>query len=111
METALDDAVAALAAEEDPVARQRRALEVWRLLVEAADSIAFTLMFNGMLAAYEPAIEALSHVITENTEAYQRLADAVISGDAVIAREAAVEVLGSATTGLLEAIDALEGQA
>ncbi len=107
----LDEAVAALAADDDPVARQRRALDFWHLLVDGADSIAFRLMFNGMLAAYEPAMDALAVVMSaevERVEAYQAVADAVGLRDGVLAREKAEELLSFATNSLLAAIDALE---
>ena len=107
----LDEVVEALAAEDDPVARQRRALDFWHLLVDGADSIAFRLMFNGMLAAYEPAMDALAVVMSaevERVEAYQAVADAVGAGDGVLARERAEELLSFATNSLLAAIEALE---
>ncbi len=107
----LDEAVAALAADDDPIARQRRALDFWHLLVDGADSIAFRLMFNGMLAAYEPAMDALAVVMSaevERVEAYQAVADAVGLRDGVLAREKAEELLSFATNSLLAAIDALE---
>jgi DNA-binding FadR family transcriptional regulator len=107
----LNEAVAALAADDDPVSQQRRALDFWHLLVDGADSIAFRLMFNGMLSAYEPAIEALAVVMSaevERVEAYQAVADAVIAGNGELARDRAEELLSYATTSLLAAIDALE---
>jgi len=107
----LNESVAALAADDDPVARQRRAIDFWHLLVDGADSIAFRLMFNGMLAAYEPALEALAVVMSaevERVEAYQAVADAVAAGDGPRARALAEELLSFATTSMLTAIDALE---
>lgn len=110
----LDAAVAALGEEGDPVARQRRAVDFWQLLVDGADSITFRLMFNSMLAAYEPAIEALSVVMStevEQVELYAALADAVVLSDSVLARETAEKLLGRATGALLTAIDSLEDPA
>ncbi len=47
---ALDFAADALAADDDPVARQRIALDFWDLVVDGADSITFRLMFNTLRA-------------------------------------------------------------
>jgi len=105
---ALDEAVTALAAEKDPVGRQRRALDYWTLLVDAADSITFRLMFNSMRAAYEPALELLATVIDEKVEAYQALTEAVRDRDPARATERAHDLLGLATTALMAAIDTLE---
>jgi len=107
----LDKSVAALEADDDPVERQRRAVEFWQLLVDGADSITFRLMFNSMLAAYEPALEALAVVMSaevEQASAYAALAAAVSDRDPELARSRAEELLSHATNSLIAAIDALE---
>jgi DNA-binding FadR family transcriptional regulator len=107
----LDRSVAALEADDDPVERQRRAVEFWQLLVDGADSITFRLMFNSMLAAYEPALEALAVVMSaevEQVSAYAALAAAVADRDPELARSRAEELLSHATNSLIAAIDALE---
>lgn len=107
----LDRSVAALEADDDPVERQRRAVEFWQLLVDGADSITFRLMFNSMLAAYEPALEALAVVMSaevEQVSAYAALAAAVADRDPDLARSRAEELLSHATNSLIAAIDALE---
>jgi GntR family transcriptional regulator, transcriptional repressor for pyruvate dehydrogenase complex len=107
----LEKSVAALEADDDPVERQRRAVEFWQLLVDGADSITFRLMFNSMLAAYEPAIEALAVVMSAEVEqvpAYAALAAAVTDRDPELARSRAEELLSHATSSLIAAIDALE---
>ncbi|WP_280439107.1 FadR/GntR family transcriptional regulator, partial [Nocardia cyriacigeorgica] len=48
--------VSVAAAEADPIAQQRIALEFWDHIVDAADSIVFRLMNNMLRAAYEPAL-------------------------------------------------------
>lgn len=108
---ALAEAVTALEADDDSVVRQQRALDFWRVLVDGADSITFRLMFNSMLAAYEPALEALAVVMSaevERVEEYAALRDAVVAGDTETARARAEALLGHATTTLVAAIDALE---
>jgi GntR family transcriptional repressor for pyruvate dehydrogenase complex len=107
----LDKSVAALEADDDPVERQRRAVEFWQLLVDGADSITFRLMFNSMLAAYEPALEALAVVMSaevEQVSAYAALAAAVSDRKPELARSRAEELLSHATNSLIAAIDALE---
>ena len=55
----LRDSLDALAAAPDAVARQRLALAFWDVVVDGADSIVFRLMYNGLRAAYEPALDVL----------------------------------------------------
>lgn len=109
----LDGAVDALAAETDPVERQRAALTFWDHVVDAADSIVFRLMFNTLRATYEPALEALATVMAAEVsrpELYQRVAKAIAAGDPAGARRAAVKLLEPATQGLLSALSGLDEQ-
>ncbi|MEU8001025.1 GntR family transcriptional regulator [Catellatospora sp. NPDC049111] len=109
---ALHAAVTAIEADTDPVGRQRQALAFWELVVDAADSVAFRLMFNSLRAAYEPALRALSTVMAgevDRVEHYRALADAITAGDADTARRLAHDLLGHATRTLLHALDLLEG--
>src|SRR5436190_8993388 len=55
--------VSAYAAAHDAVERQRHTLAYWDLVVDAADSITFRLLFNSLRAAYEPAPPLLASVI------------------------------------------------
>jgi GntR family transcriptional repressor for pyruvate dehydrogenase complex len=103
--------VRALAATDDPVRRQREALEFWEVVVDAADSIAFRLMFNSLRAAYEPTLDALATLMAEEVEqvaAYDAVADALEAHDAPLARRRAEALLGPATRSLITAIDQLE---
>lgn len=107
----LDAAVRALGDDADPVAAQRRALDFWDHVVDAADSIAFRLMFNTLRATYEPALPALATMMAGEVgrpAAYRAVADAITAGDAEAAREAAVALLEPATTALLQALENLE---
>ncbi|MFC7245783.1 FadR/GntR family transcriptional regulator [Catellatospora aurea] len=109
---ALHAAVTAIETDTDPVGRQRQALAFWELVVDAADSVAFRLMFNSLRAAYEPALHALSTVMAgevDRVEHYRALADAITAGDADTARRLAHDLLGHATRALLDALDLLEG--
>lgn len=106
----LTDVVDALEGASDDVARQVQALEFWDLVVDAADSLVFRLMFNNLRAAYEPALEALASVMAEETGqvgAYRLLTAALEARDPDTARAAADRVLRPATTSLLTALTAL----
>ena len=109
----LAEAVDALRADDDGVRRQRVALTFWEHLVEGADSITFRLMFNSMRAAYVPLIEALAPLMAaevDRVEAYAALTEAVAAGDPDRARECAADLLATATTSLVEAIDRMKGE-
>ena len=107
----LTEVVDALAASDDDVERQLLALRFWDLVVDAADSLTFRLMFNSLRAAYEPALEALAPLMSEEvgqTGAYRVLTAAIGEGDPETARAAAERVLRPATTNLLSALQSLE---
>lgn len=106
----LTDTVDALAATDDDIERQLHALAFWDLVVDAADSLVFRLMFNSMRAAYEPALEALAPAMAEEvgqSEAYRLLTAAIAAGDPDTARAAADRVLRRATDSLIAALAAL----
>lgn len=110
LEVALTTVVDAIAATDDDVERQAHALAYWDLVVDAADSIAFRLMFNSLREAYEPALEALAPVMAEEVGqvgAYRVLTAAVGAGDPETARAAAERVLRPATASLIGALEAL----
>jgi GntR family transcriptional regulator, transcriptional repressor for pyruvate dehydrogenase complex len=107
----LDATVDALAAEDDPVERQRHALTFWDHVVDGADSIAFRLMYNTLRATYEPALPALAAMMAAEVGragAYQAVADAIRDGDPAAAERSARELLEPATTALLGALDDME---
>lgn len=109
--SALRDTVRALEASDDPVERQRRALDFWEQVVDAADSIAFRLMFNSLRAAYEPTLDALASLMAEEVdqvEKYDAVVDAVADGDGARASLAASELLAPVTKSLIHAIELLE---
>jgi GntR family transcriptional regulator, transcriptional repressor for pyruvate dehydrogenase complex len=108
---ALEPTVDALAAEADPVERQRHALTFWDQLVDGADSIAFRLMYNTLRATYEPALAALAVMMADEVgrpDAYRDIVAAVHASDPDAAERAARNLLEPATTALLSALDALE---
>ena len=109
---ALRESLDALAAAPDAVARQRLALAFWDVVVDGADSIVFRLMYNGLRAAYEPALDVLAPIMDAEVarfEVYSALADAIAAGAGADARRAAIDLLTPATQALLAAIRTLEG--
>lgn len=107
----LDHTVDALAAEVDPVERQRLAIAFWDHVVDGAQSIVFRLMYNTLRAAYEPALGALAVVMTDEVgrpEAYRAVAAAIRAGAPDRAATAARELLEPATSTILSALDVLE---
>lgn len=109
----LDEAVRDLAAETDPVKRQRYALTFWDHVVDGADSIVFRLMYNTLRATYEPALPALAAVMAAEVgrpEAYRELAGMIAAGDPDAAKNAAIDLLEPATAAMLAVIANLEEQ-
>ncbi|WP_395311547.1 GntR family transcriptional regulator [Mycobacterium sp. AMU20-3851] len=107
----LDTTIETLCSATDPVERQRHALTFWDHLVDAADSIAFRLMYNTLRATYEPALPALAAMMAAEVgrpEAYRAIAAAVDAGDPAAAGSAARALLEPATTALLDALTELE---
>ncbi|HEY3718465.1 MAG TPA: GntR family transcriptional regulator [Jatrophihabitantaceae bacterium] len=106
----LDRALAALQHAPDAVARQRASLEFWDVIVDGADSITFRLMYNGLRAAYEPALAALAPLLDAEVSlsAYERLAAAITKGQPTNARRTADDLLRPGSLSLLAALDALE---
>ncbi|MFD8244205.1 FadR/GntR family transcriptional regulator [Nocardia sp. NPDC059691] len=103
----LEASLEALAAEQDPIAQQRHAMEFWDHVVDAADSIVFRLMFNMLRAAYEPALAALAPIMSAevgNVEAYRELAAAIVAGRPQKAVGTARALLEPATTALIEVL-------
>lgn len=106
------NAVDELRAELDPVERQRAALQFWEIVIDAADSVVFRLMFNSLRAAYEPALGALATVMAaevDRIDDYDALADAVEAHDPELASARADELLSHATHLLLDALAWLDG--
>lgn len=111
LEAALSEVIERMAATTDPVAWQELALEYWDVVVDGADSIVFRLMFNGLRAAYEPALPALAPALAEEVgqvAPYRVLATAIGAGDPATARAAAERVLAPTNESLVTAFAALD---
>lgn len=106
----LDDLVDELAATDDAVELQQYALAFWDRLVDATDNITFRLMFNGLRAAYEPALPTLAELLRGEVErhgAYRALVAALRAADPDRAASAASDLLEPGTTAVISAIDRL----
>ncbi|WP_137873372.1 GntR family transcriptional regulator [Rhodococcus sp. Q] len=107
----LRDSLALLESVRDPVELQRCALVFWEHVVDAAESIAFRLIFNSLRNAYEPTMAALSTVMAAEvgrTDLYRGLATAIADRDADAAATSAATLLDlgtAALTGLIEQLD------
>ncbi|MGZ4459037.1 MAG: FadR/GntR family transcriptional regulator [Nocardioidaceae bacterium] len=111
MAQALGETLDLLVASEDPVAMQQHSLAFWDLVVDGADSVVFRLMFNSLRATYEPALEALAHVMepeVRHVAAYRRLVAAITRRDTWAARDAATDLLAPTTATLLDTLTELE---
>jgi GntR family transcriptional regulator, transcriptional repressor for pyruvate dehydrogenase complex len=109
----LEDAIANLESETDPVKQQRHALAFWDRVVDGADSIVFRLMYNTLRATYEPALPALATVMAAEVgrpDAYRAVAAAIAAGDPAAARQAAIDLLQPATSAMLAVLTHLEEQ-
>lgn len=86
--------------ETDPLQRMWRALAYWELIVEAADSIAFRLIFNTMKNSYVPALDVLVNVMAAEVSdiaRYEALTKAVVDADAEAAESASAAMLALGT--------------
>ncbi|MCS3850881.1 FadR/GntR family transcriptional regulator [Tsukamurella ocularis] len=106
----LTAALAAIEGARSGAEQQAAALSYWEQLVRGADSIAMTLIFNGMRRVSEPMLGVLADAVAaaEPTERYRVLTAAVLDGDATAARAAAQAVLGGATGVLGGFLDRME---
>ena len=107
----LHECIAHLEASDDLVDRQRHALTFWEHIVDGADSITFRLMFNGLRAAYEPALAAMALVLAGEVEqiaAYRGIAKAIESGNARLARTRAEALLRTGLEHVTTALDLLQ---
>ncbi|WP_019200969.1 FadR/GntR family transcriptional regulator [Tsukamurella sp. 1534] len=106
----LTAALAEIEAADSGHAQQSAALGYWEHLVRGSDSIAMTLIFNGMRRVYEPMLGVVADAVAaaEPAERYRALTAAVLDGDADAAHDAAALVLGGATEVLAGFLDRME---
>lgn len=107
----LQAAVDRIEADDHAIARQLAALAFWDVVVDAADSVVFRLMFNSLRATYEPTIDVLAALMSgevSQLDCYRAIAEAISAGDASAARAAAERLLRTSTAALMSAFIELE---
>ncbi|MDQ3036624.1 MAG: FCD domain-containing protein, partial [Myxococcota bacterium] len=98
--------------EGDAVGRQRRSMELWRMLVGASDNLAYQLAFNTMEQAWSGIQDLIAPALIDelgDRKGYEALVRAVESGDPVRARRAAQRLVDSGERGLLRVLGAAQG--
>lgn len=107
---ALSQVLADLEGAQSGAQQQQAALAFWGCLVRGADSIAMTLIYNGMRRVYEPMLSVVADAVAaaEPADLYRNLVAAVTSGDGAAARGAAATVLSGATVVLGGVLDEME---
>ncbi len=89
------------------VARQRQSLELWRVLVNASDNLAYRLAFNTMEQAWSTIGDLLAPALREELEdqrGYDRMVRAVQRGEADAARRAAQQLCDRGEVGLMKVL-------
>lgn len=108
LEGPLRSSVQELGSTDDPVALQRAALGFWDVVVDGAQSVVLSLLWNALRAAYAPLLDVLADAMVAEVGdhgAYARLAAAVVVGDGGAAEGAARDLLllgTGAVTGVLD---------
>lgn len=108
-------AARAVAEADGTVGRQWASLAFWDAVIARAGSMVYRLLLNGLRAAYEPAIEALSGVMAvevDRVEDFVAIAAAIDGGDAAAAHDRSAALLGAgldALTALLDTLDPEQG--
>jgi len=88
----------------DLVARQRKSLELWRVLVMASDNLAYRLAFNTMEQAWSTIQDLVAPALRDELEdqrGYDRMVRAVQRGEAAAARRAAQHLVDRGEAGLM----------
>lgn len=109
----LGESLRALEAEDDPTQRRRHVIVFWDHVVDAAGSIVFRLMYNAFRAAYEPALpllKASAEAEAAELDAYRRLAEAIVTGDAAAAKSIAHDLIELTNSILTAVLDEMVGR-
>lgn len=107
----IETRVDALLETESIVARQRANLELWRVLVEASDNIAYQLAFNTMERAWGEVQDIVAGALVaelENDDGYRALLAALRDGAPDAARDAAAALVTKGSEGVLALLEQLD---
>lgn len=107
----LDDIISDMEAKHDDLeALQKLAMNFWEVLIDAADNLAYRLMFNTLEEVYEPIRPALSSVMEpelHDINAYRSIATAVAIHDEIAARAHAQALMDKGMTAVTHAMSEL----
>jgi DNA-binding FadR family transcriptional regulator len=98
----------ALLVAEDLVAKQRHNLELWRVLVEASDNIAYQLAFNTMERAWGAVQDLVAPALAaelENDKGYRAMIRAIDDRKSDAARRAAAKLVTKGSEGVLSLLE------
>lgn len=107
---ALDALVDRMRATDDVHELQRLALAFWDQVVDAADNLVHRLLFNTLLRAYEPVMDALAPLMraeVSDVDGYAAVVSALRARDPDVAAAAVRTVVDHGTRAAVEAIDGL----
>lgn len=108
---AVQGVVAEMEAEADIASLARLDVELWDLLVDGSDNIAYRLSFNGLRAVYEPILELVFPVLQDELRdlpSRELVAKALQTHDGDLAAHAARELLAKGTNAMLAVVGAME---
>jgi DNA-binding FadR family transcriptional regulator len=110
----LDARVAAMAQDaEDLAALQLHALELWELMVEGADNVAYALAFNSLRATYEQIRELMVQVVADEVSdigAHRALVATIARGDESAAARRATALVRPGTEGVIALLQLLDAE-
>ena len=98
---------------DDLVAREAASFELWRLLVEASDNLAYQLAFNPMERVWGSIREVLAPTLApelSDSRRYRKLVAAVVAGDDVGARRLATQLVTKGTEAVVALVEGLSEQ-
>jgi GntR family transcriptional repressor for pyruvate dehydrogenase complex len=94
----------------DAIGRARLDLAFWECLVDGADNVAYRLAYNSLRQVYEPALAALAPVLAGeigDLTDHEAIVQAVETGDALAAQDAAWALLARGSAAIAELMVAL----
>jgi GntR family transcriptional repressor for pyruvate dehydrogenase complex len=95
----------------DLAALQLHALELWELLVEGSDNVAYALAFNSLRATYEQIREVMVQVVAEEVSDlpnHRALVAAIARGDEAGAAKRAMALVRPGTEGVVALLELLD---
>lgn len=91
--------------------RQRPALRLWEEVVEASDNLAYRLAFNSLRRCYEPILDLLGGLLTQEIEdqaGHVSMVEAIVAGQPQLAEQHARALLAQGSAALQAMAEGLE---